>query len=563
MRNLRTRRWFVELGRRVWVVAFIVARANGVAAVSDTAGLTETDTLYTIDPVGSIVLQPDGRILVASGRDPVRGTVAVLDGPTRAFGRVQGGIFRFHSNGLLDSSFVCRLGRPNDHLIRSDDVYRVDIALQPDARILAERNPTTSDLPDDDELVRLWPDGTLDTSFKVAATTNEAPVLWADKSVPRRVALGSDGTILWCRTAQAGIKHFTVSGSWHGPGFAAYRLSSSGEQLHFLPQYRGAVAASFADGGLTLSRFNNRDYNPPIEELYGTDDAIDAVKGSFLGLPLELCRYAVRLPDGGAVVAVVHGFRSTGWGPGRFLRFNKDWQVDWSYTNHFEAQYHNDLRLAVDQEGRLLVAGQLRTLNGEPFHGLKRLTADGATDPSFQAHFAGGFGRTRIAAITVQPNGQIVVGGVFTELNGAPAFNLVRLQFDGSLDESFSRHFVSDLQIHAEAGRARMLVDRLPTSPPEARRQPPIGADPIAEAAQPAEMTETISIQLTWSGERAEIELRGTPGRTYVLQAANLLSKPSWISVATNTADANGVARVQDGAAQTYPMRFYRVFTGP
>jgi uncharacterized delta-60 repeat protein len=40
--------------------------------------------------------------------------------------------------------------------------------------------------------------------------------------------------------------------------------------------------------------------------------------------------------------------------------------------------------------------------------------------------------------IAVQPDGQILVRGHFTQVNGAPRFGLARLKSDGSLDDSFA-----------------------------------------------------------------------------------------------------------------------------
>jgi hypothetical protein len=55
-----------------------------------------------------------------------------------------------------------------------------------------------------------------------------------------------------------------------------------------------------------------------------------------------------------------------------------------------------------------------------------------------------------------------------------------------------------------------------------------------------------------------QIHLKGTPHRTYMLQATTDLANPSWIDLATVTADANGDCAYIDTEAFQYNPRFYR-----
>ena len=66
-----------------------------------------------------------------------------------------------------------------------------------------------------------------------------------------------------------------------------------------------------------------------------------------------------------------------------------------------------------------------------------RLNLDGSVDPTFIADTgAGGVGS--VHAIVIQPNGQILIGGVFTNVNGVSMNHIARLNPDGSLDASFN-----------------------------------------------------------------------------------------------------------------------------
>ena len=53
------------------------------------------------------------------------------------------------------------------------------------------------------------------------------------------------------------------------------------------------------------------------------------------------------------------------------------------------------------------------------------------------------------------------------------------------------------------------------------------------------------------------LELTGTPGRVYVIEATTTLAPPQWSPLATNT-DITGVLPFEDVSAGTFPNRYYR-----
>ena len=71
-----------------------------------------------------------------------------------------------------------------------------------------------------------------------------------------------------------------------------------------------------------------------------------------------------------------------------------------------------------------------------------RLNADGSEDTTFnRATFPGGNFENRVLALKIQPDGKIVIGGKFTQLNGANRGNIARLNTNGTLDTSFNLIF--------------------------------------------------------------------------------------------------------------------------
>ncbi len=54
------------------------------------------------------------------------------------------------------------------------------------------------------------------------------------------------------------------------------------------------------------------------------------------------------------------------------------------------------------------------------------------------------------------------------------------------------------------------------------------------------------------------INLTGTPGQTYWIQAATSLTASNWTTISTNTAGTNGTWTFTESSASNYPARFYR-----
>lgn len=58
-------------------------------------------------------------------------------------------------------------------------------------------------------------------------------------------------------------------------------------------------------------------------------------------------------------------------------------------------------------------------------------------DTSFSADIVDYFGQTRVEAMLLQPDGKVIIGGIFTEVDGVSRSAIARLNSDGSLDTSF------------------------------------------------------------------------------------------------------------------------------
>lgn len=89
----------------------------------------------------------------------------------------------------------------------------------------------------------------------------------------------------------------------------------------------------------------------------------------------------------------------------------------------------------VQPNGRVLIGGEFASYNGTPRNHIARLNTDGMLDNTFDP----GTGTTdAVAAIALQADGKVVVGGIFTHFDGVARACLARLKPNGSLDTSFT-----------------------------------------------------------------------------------------------------------------------------
>src|SRR5437016_11640097 len=95
--------------------------------------------------------------------------------------------------------------------------------------------------------------------------------------------------------------------------------------------------------------------------------------------------------------------------------------------------------VARQSDGKLIVYGDLGSINGTARDGIARLNADGSLDPSFDPHpQSGSIGQIVMQTVAVQTDGKIVIDGSFTSVNGTARNRIVRPHVDGSLDTSFN-----------------------------------------------------------------------------------------------------------------------------
>ena len=123
-----------------------------------------------------------------------------------------------------------------------------------------------------------------------------------------------------------------------------------------------------------------------------------------------------------------------------------------------------------DSNGKIVIGGSFRNYNGTNIRGIARFdSTTGAIDSTFNAGGAGFSGNSAtVFALRQAPDGKYYVGGSFISYNGVTRRGLARLNSNGSLDTTFTGPFVSGDTVYALAlqnGKVYAGGSKAPGSP--------------------------------------------------------------------------------------------------
>src|SRR5687768_170112 len=95
---------------------------------------------------------------------------------------------------------------------------------------------------------------------------------------------------------------------------------------------------------------------------------------------------------------------------------------------------YNDISLALQADGKIVIGGAFYSLQGAIRHGIGRLNADGSLDTTFDPATKT---NTAVGSIALQADGRILINAPTFDENGEVVTRITRLNADGSLDPSF------------------------------------------------------------------------------------------------------------------------------
>ncbi len=116
------------------------------------------------------------------------------------------------------------------------------------------------------------------------------------------------------------------------------------------------------------------------------------------------------------------------------VRLNADGSLDNTFSASIAAFDTGIFALTVQPDGKVLIGGEFTVVNGTNRFGIARLHSNGTVDNSFNP----GTGAYGVGAIAVQPEGRVLISGWFQSVNGTNRNYVARLNANGSLDSSFN-----------------------------------------------------------------------------------------------------------------------------
>lgn len=298
-------------------------------------------------------------------------------------------LFRFNSNGTIDHNFGNN-GNLNIYIPNSTWVYFYTAVIQPDGNIILGGTADTGVTNEDFLLVRIKPDGTMDSSF------------------------GGGGYIITPHIPQFGVwlKEYIASVAIEPNGnISAYGKFGQSDDSICIIRYKpdGRIDSSFGINGKSI----------PAREY---------------GFEYPSPNNIALMPDGRIVIGATTKVNTLGAFAFTAIRLLPDGSLD-TIFNHTGVAYTNTnlpgllycTAMQLQQDGKILLAGHADSL------AIIRFDTSGKLDNSF-----GKNGLVKLApagktsSLQILSSGKILLGGTLDT-----SFVVYRLNIDGSLDAGF------------------------------------------------------------------------------------------------------------------------------
>jgi uncharacterized delta-60 repeat protein len=205
------------------------------------------------------------------------------------------------------------------------------------------------------------------------------------------------------------------------------------------------------------------------------------------------------------------------------------------------------LALALQPDGKLIVGGRFTSFGGAGHTNLVRLYPNGTVDPTFNL---GSGPNNQVDHVAVQRDGKVLIAGCFNLVNGLPRSGLARLLPDGSLDPDFNPLIVSR---EPPAVRTLLLQD-------DGRvlfggNFVQVNGRPAYNLARLD--GGILLFRETLSGQHFSASIATLEGRAYFLEFTRSIDPPAWTQIDTFTGDGGVHLFTDPNPSTTYG--FYRL----
>ena|GEM_PF-2122627 len=294
-------------------------------------------------------------------------------------------IIRLNTDGTIDTSFNIGTG--------FDDAVQT-VVIQDDGKILVGGTFSTYQGSVSNRIIRLNIDGSIDTSFNVGNGFDHK------YAYINTIAIQKDGKII-------------VAGN-----FGEYKGVSANRILRFN-----------TDGSRDKTFTSKAGFYSPIYNIKIQRDGKILIAGGFEG------KYYAQYSVGQRVV-----------------RLNTDGSLDNSFTSQdgFQDDASSDtvnVKFITEQsDGKIILVGDFDRYKGVPANGIIRINTDGSIDTSFNPQIQAEYDAK---TVVMQPDGKILVGGDSKDFfdNRITTKGVIRLNTDGSKDETFSQGFIASMGV--------------------------------------------------------------------------------------------------------------------
>ncbi|WP_035559821.1 T9SS type A sorting domain-containing protein [Hymenobacter sp. IS2118] len=417
-------------GQRVVAGAFTRVNgstASGVARLNAN-GVLDAAFQQNVGPASRTYrprLLPNGQILLIS-----------LGGTITAGGLTRESVLRLNANGTGDATFNAGSGAVST----GNTIYVDDILPLPNGKMVVVGPFDTFNGTPASRIVRLTATGAVDPTFNAGSG--------ADREIEIIVGLPNGQMLIggyfdtYNGQPANGLARLNADGSLDATFVTTFTTQSEAINLLVQPDGKilvaGAIHTSNGPSGAGLVRLLPSGALDPI--FFAPSSLVEYSVYSLFGDVLQL------QADGRILYA------STAQGPSRIGRLNTNGSEDTSFSTVTTNGPLYSLTLLAN--GSILVGGNsiMRTA-GLDNHPLVQFTSNGTLDTSFQPLIQT---TGSVNDVVRQADGKLIVGGLFSEINGQAANGLARFNPNGSLDGNFAPALgatnvrVTDLALQAD-----------------------------------------------------------------------------------------------------------------
>jgi uncharacterized delta-60 repeat protein len=414
---------------------------------------TEAVTIHDAERPGSVDFRfhPQIPFLGGAARTAVQrdGKVLVSGLFTHPISGFRTSVLRLNTDGTIDNAFELHV-TPYTYLGAQDSPV-LAIAQQTDDKIViggAFRNPfqgfdseiashliqSSVDVESPNGIARVNTDGTLDESFNPGTGVSGGAVRALAIQPNGKILIGGDFSTV-NGFSRRGIARLNADGELDPDFNVESRLVAAGINVTVLllqPDGKVLLGGSFAEveGKVrTLARLN------PDGSLDGTFDPGSGA--AIYGTPSLLPRITSLAMQTDGKILVAGAFDRFNGEPRTpsVTRLNADGSVDKSFSPHLQLSdqtyYSNPSSVAIQADGRILVAGIYLSSGNNSIPGITRLNRDGTLDKTFDpgANTATG-ADCCVSSLVIEPDGKVLLGGTFTTFDDVPCQGLVQLHGD-------------------------------------------------------------------------------------------------------------------------------------